>query len=181
MNRKKIYDDQFEFREIYPVEADQGAGIEQICFPPNEACTENMMKERIAKAPELFFVAADKEKGVLAGSLSGIATDEDSFRDEFFSDAGLHNPEGKNVMLLGLSVLPEYRGLGLAREMMLQYLRRESERGRKVVFLTCLQSKIEMYEKMGFHNCGISESSWGGEQWYEMSFELSKKEGGRDK
>ena len=30
-----------------------------------------------------------------------------------------------------------------------------------------------MYEKMGFQNQGISGSSWGGEQWYEMSCVLN--------
>lgn len=38
--------------------------------------------------------------------------------DEFFTNAGLHNPDGKNIMLLGLDVLPEYRKQGLGRELM---------------------------------------------------------------
>lgn len=173
MNTNKtdnILTTQFDFRNVFPEEAGQVAAIEQICFPPNEACTEAMMKDRVAAVPELFLVAVDKTTGKVAGLLNGISTDEDSFRDEFFSDAKLHHPSGKNVMLLGLDVLPEYRGRGLAREIMLQYLRREKERGRKQVILTCLESKIEMYEKMGFHNNGIADSSWGGEQWYEMSY-----------
>lgn len=173
MTEKKLTE-KFEFRDVLAKEADQAAAIEQICFPPNEACTEAMMKDRVVKVPELFLVAADRKTGKIAGLLNGIATNECSFRDEFFSDAKLHNPAGENVMLLGLDVLPEYRGQGLAREIMLQYLCREKERGRKKVILTCLESKIKMYEKMGFYNQGISGSSWGGEQWYEMSYELCK-------
>ena len=46
--------DRFIFRTIFPDEADQAVLIEQICFPPNEACSERHMKERIAKAPELY-------------------------------------------------------------------------------------------------------------------------------
>ena len=38
------------------------------------------------------------------------ATDEEKFRDEFFTDIDLCDENGKNVMLLGLDVLPEYRG-----------------------------------------------------------------------
>lgn len=71
-------------------------------------------------------------------------------------------------MLLGLDVLPAYRGQGLAREIMFQYLRREWEKGRRKVALTCLQSKVKMYTKMGYQNAGISQSTWGGEQWYDM-------------
>ena len=102
----KELSEKFEFREIRPDEAEQAAKIEQICFPPNEACTEKMMRERVAAVPDLFLVAVDKEKGRLAGFLNGLATNEKMFSDEFFTDAGLHDPEGENVMLLGLDVLP---------------------------------------------------------------------------
>ena len=168
-NTNEDLNSRFEFRDILPEEADQTAIIENICFPPNEACSETMMKERVAVAPDLFLVAVDKETGKIAGFLNGLATNETSFRDEFFSDAKLHDPSGKNIMLLGLDVLPEYRGQGLAKAIVSQYLRREYERGRKMLLLTCLESKIRMYEKMGFRNHGLANSSWGGEQWYEMS------------
>lgn len=165
--QKKLHE-RFEFRDIRPEEGEQAAEIEQICFPPNEACSRKMMLERAAKAPELFLVAVDKETGKIAGFLNGLATDEDSFRDEFFTDGDLHDPEGKNVMLLGLDVLPEYRGQGLAREIMRLYLGRERENGRKKVLLTCLDAKVEMYKKMGFTDRGAANSTWGGEQWHEM-------------
>lgn len=75
-------------------------------------------------------------------------------------------------MLLGLDVLPQHRGQGLARELMFQYLNREKKKGRKTVFLTCLEEKVEMYRKMGFKDLGISASVWGGEEWHDMSYVL---------
>ena len=164
--------EQYVFRNIRQEEAEQAAEIEQICFPPNEACSAQHMKERIAKAPEMFLVAVDKKTGRLAGFLNGLSTEEVSFRDAFFTDAGLHNPAGKNIMLLGLDVLPEYRRQGLARELVLQYLKREQERGRKTALLTCLQAKVGMSEKMGFTDCGIAASTWGGEEWHEMRYTI---------
>lgn len=161
--------ERFEFRSIHQDEADQAVAIEQICFPPNEACSEDNMKERIAKAPELFLVAVDKESGKIAGFLNGLATNEYTFRDEFFTNANLYEPDGKNIMLLGLDVLPEYRRQGLGRELVDQYLRRERKINRRILILTCLQSKVEMYKKMGFRDEGIADSSWGGEEWHEMS------------
>lgn len=163
-----IYE-RFEFRNIRSEEAEQAAEIETICFPPNEACSREMMVTRIAKAPELFLVAIDKRTGKIAGFINGLSTNESLFRDEFFTDADLYEPNGKNVMLLGVDVLPAYRRQGLAREMMFQYLRRERGKGRKKILLTCLPSKIKMYEKMGFYDEGVADSSWGGEQWHEMS------------
>lgn len=162
----------FEFRHILPEEADQAVAIEQICFPPHEACSEEHMKKRIAKAPELFFVAVDKESGRLAGFLNGLSTNEERFRDEFFIDENLYEPAGRNVMLLGLDVLPEYRGRGLARELVRGYAERERMNGRQALILTCLDAKVRMYEKMGFVDNGIANSTWGGEEWHEMSLQL---------
>lgn len=170
MNKKTS--EQFEFRNINQEETAQAVAIEQVCFPPNEACSEKSMKERIAVAPELFLVAIDKRTGKIAGFFNGIATDEERFRDEFFTDISLHCPDGKNVMLLGLDVLPEYRGQGLGRELVEQYVCRERERNRREVILTCLDSKVKMYEKFGFEDRGIANSTWGGEEWHEMSYTL---------
>ena len=166
---KRTLEERFEFRNIRSDEAEQAVAIEQICFPPNEACSEKHMRDRIAKASELFLVAMDKETVKLEGFLNGLATEESAFRDEFFTNADLHNPNGRHIMLLGLDVLPEYRRQGLGRELVSQYLKREWERGRKRVFLTCLESKVEMYEKFGFFDHGIADSAWGGEEWHEMS------------
>ena len=164
--------EKYEFRNIRPEETDQVVRIEQICFPPNEACSEKDMKERVLQIPDLFLVAVDKKTKEVAGFLNGLATDEDTFRDEFFTDSTLNDPEGKNIMLLGLDVLPQHRGQGLARELMFQYLNREKKKGRKTVFLTCLEEKVDMYRKMGFKDLGISASVWGGEEWHDMSYTL---------
>jgi ribosomal protein S18 acetylase RimI-like enzyme len=169
---KNIFE-KYEFRSIRPEEADQAAAIEQICFPPKEACLEQHMKERVAKAPELFYVAVDRSTGRITGFLSGLSTDEATFRDEFFTDANLYDPAGKNIMLVGLDVLPEYRRQGIAKELVSGYARRERENGREMLILTCSRSKVKMYEKMGFIDSGISNSTWGGEEWHEMSLNIS--------
>ena len=48
--------ERFTFREIYMYEVPQAIAIELVCFPPNEACSAQAMKERIAVASELFLV-----------------------------------------------------------------------------------------------------------------------------
>lgn len=167
--KRRMFMERFEFRSIRQEETNQAVKIEQICFPPNEACSREHMTERINGAPELFLVAVDKNTGLIAGFFNGIATNEEEFRDEFFTDITLHNPEGKNVMLLGLDVLPEYRMQGLARELVRRYVERERLNNRKKAILTCLESKVEMYKKMGFIDDGIANSTWGGEAWHQMS------------
>ena len=41
----------YEFRIIKDNEAEQAVRIEQLCFPPNEPCSEKNMIERIKNAP----------------------------------------------------------------------------------------------------------------------------------
>lgn len=170
---KKMFE-RYEFRNIHMEEISQAAEIEKICFPPNEACTYKHMEERIKKAKELFLVAVDRDTGKIVGFLNGLATNREHLTDDFFEDADVHEADGRNIMLLGLDVLPEYRCQGLARELMRQYLEREKQKGRKRVVLTCLPDKVRMYEKFGFEDHGIGESVWGGEAWYEMSIILNE-------
>lgn len=59
-------------------------------------------------------------------------------------------PGRKTVMLLGLAVLPEYRGEGLARALMYRYLCRMVQKEKDMVLLTCLDSRVPMYEKWDF-------------------------------
>lgn len=162
----------FEFRSIRLDETDEAIRIESICFPPHEACKPEAMRARIKAAPDLFLVAVDKESGRIAGFLNGLSTDEERFRDEFFTDAGLYNPDGANVMIFGLDVLPEYRRQGLATELVKNYSGRERANGRKRLVLTCLDAKVPMYLKMGFEDLGMANSCWGGEEWHEMSLRL---------
>lgn len=166
----------FWFHSIKPDEVEEVTEIEQICFPPNEACSPKSMAERVRAAAELFLVAKDIETGKIAGFLNGLSTKETIFRDEFFTDASLYDPDGENVMLLGLDVRPEYRRKGLAREIVRQYVMREADKGRRRLILTCLDSKIEMYRKFGFRDLGIANSSWGGEKWHEMDYQLKREE-----
>ena len=166
--------DRFEFRSVRANEAEEVAEIEKICFPPHEVCSKKDMFERVEHAPELFLVAVDRDTGKIVGFLNGLATNREHLTDDFFEDADVHEAEGRNIMLLGLDVLPEYRCQGLARELMRQYLEREKQKGRKRVVLTCLPDKVRMYEKFGFEDHGIGESVWGGEAWYEMSIILNE-------
>lgn len=167
-SRDRALEARFVFRDIAIEEAEEAVNIEQLCFPPNEACKREHMTVRIHRAPELFLVAIDRENGRVAGFLNGVATEEAAFRDEFFTDISLHDAKGCNVMLLGLDVLPEYRRQGLAGALLDRYCMRERKKGRSRLVLTCLSDKVGMYEHLGFRRLGCSSSRWGGESWHEM-------------
>ena len=170
--------ERFEFKTIDPNDretAEYAVYMESVCLPPTDACTREEILDRIAAAPELFITAVDRRTGKLAGILNGIATNEDTFRDEFFSEAStLHDPDGSTVMLCGMDVMPEYRLQGLAREMIRRCCEKEKAKGRKRLLLTCVEDKIGMYEKFGFHYVGVSASVYGGTVWYDMDMILNE-------
>ena len=115
----------------------------------------------------------DKETVEITGYVNGVATNEDVIRDEFFCEGGhLHDPDGSTVMLVSLVVMPEYRGLGLGREIMRVYAERERAKGRKRMILTCVEKKIKMYEKFGYRLLGLSNSIYDGLVWYDMDILL---------
>lgn len=163
-------EEQYLFRLIRPEEIGQTAQIERICFPPNEICTEEQMRNRIMRSQDLFFVAEDRSSGKLAGFINALPTDEETFRDDFFKDMELFDPKGKNLMLLGLEVLPEHRMKGIARRLMeiVQDALRKRSGDAGIAVLTCKEEKVPMYRKMGFKDLGISGSDWGGSVWHEM-------------
>ena len=79
-----------------------------------------------------------------------------------------HNPNGKNVMICSVAVLPQYQGRGIAREMVRELLLEQRKLGKKCAILTCVPGKVKMYKKFGFMDRGESQSTWGGEKWHEM-------------
>ena len=163
------FNERYELRQVKSEEAEVATEIEAICFPPSEACTLPIMKERIQLAGDCFLVAIDREAGKMIGFVNGLCTDDRQLKDELFTDTSLHDPNGRNVMICSVAVLPEYRKRGIAREMVWEFLRRQQAMGRREAVLTCVPSKVKMYKKFGFTDRGVSESTWGGEKWNEMS------------
>ena len=166
--------ERFDFRLINDDEADEAAAVEAECFPPKEACTLEHMRDRVNAAKEIFLVAVDKETGKMAGFVNGIATNGDDFTDDYFTNASLHDKDGKNIMICGICVRPDYQKQGLARELVYNYCRREWERGRRSLILTCKEQKVKMYKKFGFTDRGEANSSWGGQKWHKMDMILNR-------
>ena len=73
-------------------------------------------------------MAVDTETGKLAGFINGAATKENRFSDGFFTNAEKHDPNGCNIMILGVDVLPEHQHKGLGKALMASYCQREKKR-----------------------------------------------------
>ena len=164
----------FTFRILRPDEIEQAIALEQACFPPNEAAIPQVMRKRLKRAINCCLVAVDQETGKLAGMINGIGTNRDAFSDDFFKDPALHEPDGKNIIIAGVAVLPDFRMQGLARAMMAHYVCMAEETGRSEVILTCLKEKVPMYARFGYTDLGEADSAWGGEAWHEMRIRIGQ-------
>ena len=149
---------------------DRVAEIEAICFPIAEAASRNSFRDRIHAFPECFLVA--EADGLLIGFINGCTTNSLVIYDELFMTTKHHTPGGENVAIFGLDVLPEYGRQGIAAQLMNNFIQLAKNTGRKSVILTCKHRLIHYYESFGYVNNGVSKSTHGGSEWFDMTLVL---------
>lgn len=149
---------------------DNVADIEMICFPKAEAATRKTFEDRLKIFTESFLVAEMSEK--MVGFINGSVINEEVIRDEFYSDVSFHDPKGEYQSIFGLDVLPEYRRMGIAAELVKAFIEVARGAGRKGLTLCCKEEKIHYYKKLGFVDIGKSESEHGSAVWYNMILKI---------
>ena len=161
---------QLIIRSVRPEDLDRVAEIESICFPAAEAAGREAFQARIAAYPEYFLIA--ETAGMIIGFINGCVTDSAVIYDELFHDTSTHKPDGANLAVFGLDVIPQYRNQGVAAMLMRQFIQLARETGRKAVILTCKGQLISYYQSFGYVNSGVSNSTHGGAQWFDMTLTL---------
>nr|WP_294489982.1 GNAT family N-acetyltransferase [uncultured Anaerosporobacter sp.] len=142
------------------------AAIELRCFPIEEAATEEDFKERLTVYPNHFWVMEDK--GKIISFVNGLVTDESILQDKMFEDTKMHDENGQWQMIFGVNTIPEYRRQGCAEAIINRVISDSRVQGRKGLVLTCKEKLLHYYEKFGFKNEGMSQSTHGGAVWYDM-------------
>ena len=142
------------------------AKVEAICFPLTEAATRESFNQRVNTFSKSFFVAELDEK--IIGFINGAIINGTVIYDELYEDSTLHIPDGDYQTIFGLDVIPDYRNIGVAAQLMNYMIEVSKLAGRKGLILTCKDKLIHYYEKFGYVNKGISKSVHGGAKWYDM-------------
>lgn len=145
---------------------DNVTNIEKICFPEAEAATRETFEDRLKIFTESFLIA--EMDGEIVGFINGSVINEKVIRDEFYSDASFNDPNGNYQSIFGLDVLPEYRRIGIAAELVKALAEVARKSGREGITLCCKEEKIHYYKKLGFADMGKSESEHGNAVWYNM-------------
>lgn len=139
---------------------------EKVCFPPAEAASEQVIKERLTYFADYFWVLEDED--TLVGFVNGMATDVPHLTDEMYENSRMHDDDGKWQMIFGVDTIPEYRCRGCAEMVLKKVIEDTKKAGRLGLVLTCKDRLVHYYAKFGFVDEGISDSEHGGAVWHEM-------------
>ncbi|MCG8483940.1 MAG: GNAT family N-acetyltransferase [Clostridia bacterium] len=143
--------------------------VEAVCFPAAEAAGRESFKRRLKTFPKSFFVAQIDDE--IIGFINGCVTNAATIYDELYEDASLHIADGVYQTIFGLDVIPQYRNQGIAAQLMNHMIEAAKKAGRKGLILTCKSHLIHYYEKFGYVNKGLSKSTHGGAEWFDMMLE----------
>lgn len=86
-----------------------------------------------------------------------------------------HNPSGDTICIHSVCIAPDYRGKGIAKSLIAEYVRRAKENGLyERALLICHKDLQVFYEKSGLQWRGKSEGITYGnyDNWQEMGVEL---------
>ena len=159
-------------RHVLPEDLDDCYTVETSGFPPEEAAAWETIRLRIEAFAEGFLVA--EVDGRVVGILNSAATNKEDISDEELKQLIGHHPDGRNMVVFALAVLPEFQKQGIATQLMSRFVDEARGRGKEKVLLMCKQHLVVYYERMGFTHIGVSKSTHGGAEWHEMRMELRK-------
>lgn len=146
--------------------------IEHLCFPPSEAASEAAIKERLSVYPQGCLVA--RLNNEIIGFINAGATDAEVTEDVFFASMNHHSDDGKHLVVFGLDVHPDHQRQGYARQLMWAFIAYANKEKKSAILLTCKKHLIDFYTSFGYENLGLSKSSHGGANWYDMKLSLTK-------
>lgn len=162
--------DTITIRMVEPDDLTACHTIEARSFPPAEAAWTTALRTRIETYPEGYLVA-ELDKRVV-GQINSASTHKDDITDEEFKHLVGHDPDGENIVIFSLSVLPEYRSRGIASRLLDGFISHARDMGKSKVMLLCKHDLVPYYERRGFMDGGLSTSTHGGASWHVMSMLL---------
>lgn len=157
-------------RQATQIDLDLITSIEATCFPAAEAATQASISERLMTYSKGFFLAEIDSK--IIGFINGACASTPTIEDKYFDSMKYHSDDAPILMVYGLGVHPDHQHKGYARKLMTHFIDFAKEENKEAVILTCKKHLLHYYESFGFNNDGLSASSHGGAEWYDMTLKL---------
>lgn len=163
-------EENYNIRHASLSDLDAVTELEGLCFSRADGATRESFEKRLQVFPDHFWLL--EIDGVFVSLVNGMVTDGDTLLDEMYEDAGMHKEEGDWQMIFGVETRPDYRRKGYAEILLKRVIEDARKQNRKGLVLTCKEHMVHYYEKFGFVNEGLSESTHGGAQWYHMRYQM---------
>lgn len=148
--------------------------LEASCFPPQEAASEEQLRERIQHYGNHFWLLFEKDE--LVAFADGFVSDHPDLTDDMYAHAEQHEEHGAWQMIFGVNTHPAYRHRGYATRILKKAIQESLEEGRRGLVLTCKENLIPFYQRLGFEDEGISVSEHGGVVWHQMRLKLDENQ-----
>ncbi len=147
--------------------------IELENFSVWEAIPRSVFEAHLRKIQTSFLVAEDE--GRVIGYVEGPVGPQRYLQDQSFTeDIEDHsNLPGGYISVTCLSIAKEAQALGVGKKLLTALKEIALENKREGISLTCHDYLIAYYEKHGFVNEGLSQSTFAGETWYDMVWEAN--------
>jgi len=171
MKTTKIPELDLTIRQVQTEDLDACFNVESRCYT-----SEGASKEKIGKRIEIFpkgFLVAEHDAKIV-GIINSASTNKDDISDEELKEMIGHEPDGKNIVIFSIAVLPGFQGKGISKLLMEKFIETSKELGKNKILLICKKNLIEYYKKYGFILLGKSKSKHGGFEWFEMSLNLNQ-------
>ena len=156
-------------RHVNLKDLDEVVRIEQDNFSPQEAATREAMRERIEKISDTFLIAEIDSQ--IAGYIEGPVVSVRYLTDDLFHSVATNPENGGFVAVTSLSVDKSFKGQGVGTGLLAAMKDLAISQSHDGINLTCHDYLIAYYEMNGFVDEGKSESTHGGETWYNMIWE----------
>jgi N-acetylglutamate synthase-like GNAT family acetyltransferase len=95
--------------------------------------------------------------------------------DEELKDMTGHVKDGRNMVVFSLAVLPEFRGDGISKQLMLRFIEVSKGLKKEKILLLCKSELIPYCQNYGFLYGGKSKSTHGDFEWHEMNLVLNTR------
>ena len=162
-----------KIRQAKLEDLDRIVEIELENFSVEEAIPRSVFEAHLREIQTSFLVA--EKAGRIMGYIEGPVCPHRHLQDQSFTEEiedHSHEPGGY-ISVTCLSIAKEAQGLGLGQKLLTALKKLALEHEREGINLTCHDYLITYYEKHGFVNEGLSQSTFAGETWYDMVWEAN--------
>ena len=154
------------FRQATAADIDRCYEIESAAYPADEAATREKIAIRIARYPQGFLCM--ELHGEVIGFINAGCAWEVVMSDEAFKELVGHDPQAPNAVIMSVVLHPDYQGKGLSTALMQAFIEHMRQQGKTAIYLMCKAQYLEMYKRFGYQFLKKSDSTHGGEAWFEM-------------